>query len=129
MNEKLKGHFKKYQHVYILAGVILVSVGAGVLIGRSINARKMIKIIGDGAVSLIDSQIDTAMISPTVNIHLERRGHPGYLVQCLETGEVFASQNRAADVFGFARTQMSNHLNARTPDIKGLHFQRLGHIQ
>ena len=129
MNEKLKGHFKKHYRIYVLAGTILISVSVGILVGKNVNTRKMIKIIGDGAVSLIDSQIDTAMISPTVNIHLERRGHPGYLVQCLETGEVFASQNRAADVFGLSASRISDHLNGRTSDLGGLHFQRLGEAQ
>lgn len=129
MNEKLKCHFQKYQDVYILAGVILVSVGAGILIGRSINARKMIKVVGDAATNMIDSRIETVLINPTVNVHLERRGHPGYLVQCLETGEVFASQNRAANVFGLSPARISDHLNGRTPDLGGFHFQRLGEAQ
>lgn len=54
-------------------------------------------------------------------INLIRRGHPGNVVEHLESGEQFASQARAAEVFGVSASRMSKHLRGLIEDIDGEH--------
>ena len=60
-----------------------------------------------------------------VNFGLERRVHPGWITQCVETGERFASQNRAAEVFGGTASRMSEHLRGARENFNGYHFIRV----
>jgi len=63
---------------------------------------------------------------PTVIVNLrDGRGHPGYLVRCLETGITFATQADAAKSVGASPQNMSSHLNGRFSDVYGLHFKRI----
>ena len=42
-----------------------------------------------------------------------------------EGGEVFSSQNKAADALGIGSKDISCQLNGIKPDINGLHFERI----
>jgi hypothetical protein len=67
--------------------------------------------------------------SPTTNVvtaTLTRRGHPGYIIKCCETGEMFASQNRAAEANAITAAMLSAHLNGKYPHAGGRHFERIG---
>ena len=82
------------------------------------------------------SATDTKVISKVGGIHykstniiqttLERRGHPGNIVRCIETGEVFASQNRAADALKISPTALGRHLKGLRNQVGGLTFETLG---
>ena len=58
-------------------------------------------------------------------IEREGRGHPGYLVRCLETGRVFPSQDAAARSIGAYPSILSSHLQGKHSDVFGLHFERI----
>jgi predicted XRE-type DNA-binding protein len=47
------------------------------------------------------------------------------ITQCVETGERFASQNRAAEVFGGTASRMSEHLRGARENFNGYHFIRV----
>lgn len=113
--EKVKDHFRENRKVYFALGVG-IGIGAITVIltkkyQPAIDAYKSIVVVGDKNV---------------VITKLERRGHPGYLVQCIETGEVFASQERASEVLGIDSGALSRHLNGARDSVKDLHFRRLG---
>ena len=114
--QKVKDHFKKHKGVYI-AGTAGVAVGATAAI---VLTRSNIQIVDSCKVTLLQWK------SPTVNtVQLVSRTNASKAVQCLETGEVFASQNRAADLLGISKSALSKHLNGLRPHASGLHFQRL----
>ena len=54
-----------------------------------------------------------------------RQGPPSWVVRCIETGEVFSSQNKAAEVLGISKQDLSKHLNKTMDTADGLHFERI----
>jgi len=119
--DKVKQHFKRNSKLYLGIGI-----GVGVtLIGGAIFAKTP---SGQAAIK----NVVAMNWKPTVNNTLvyteglERRGHPGYIVKCIETGEVFASQQRASDLLNLNPSDLSKHLNGESNHVKGLTFERLG---
>ena len=114
VGQKVKGHFKKHKVKYIVGGTCAV---VGVYLGNKgiIN----VQLVNTGEVTQVQN------IDKSINV-LTRRGHAGNMVRCLETGEVFASQNRACDLLGLNRSDLSNHLNGVKDEVKGLHFEKIG---
>ena len=118
VGQKVKGHFKKHKVKYIVGGTCaVVGVGVGLYLGNKgiIN----VQLVNTGEVTQVQN------IDKSINV-LTRRGHAGNMVRCLETGEVFASQNRACDLLGLNRSDLSNHLNGLKDEVKGLHFEKIG---
>jgi hypothetical protein len=76
------------------------------------------------------SQVQVMLFSKDSNniivTDLSRRGHPGNLVLCNETGEVFASQNRAAQAMGINASELSKNIRGLVSDAGGFTFTKLG---
>jgi len=103
--EKIKGHFRKNKDRYLFFGlgaVVVLAFRRPVSIAPVFNN------------------------SNTVITELSRRGHPGFILKCNETGEVFASIARAADVMGLNRPNVVSHLKGRVPHVGGYTFEMLG---
>ena len=67
--------------------------------------------------------------SPVVNNAIQtlvKRGHAGNVVVCNETGEIFASQNRAAQMLGLDPKRLSEHVRGKLENVKGYTFTLLG---
>lgn len=139
----VKNHFKNHKSEYIIGSIAVVSTAAvgyaGYRSGYQLGHTRGL-ILGtppalqasDDAVLVAPSNLIVAgrdIIEPTINIvtvvHRDGRGHPGYIVQCLETGEIFLSQGDAANAAGVSPTTMGKHLNGHTDHIYGQHFVRL----
>lgn len=118
--DKVKAHLKENRKVYIAAGVgIAVGVVATVVV---------LKVKGSGNATTVVRQINYKS-NPVTNIvttNLARRGHPGNLIMCNETGEVFASQQRAADLLGLSAGNLSQHLKGNHEHVGGFTFTYLG---
>lgn len=114
--EKVKLHLRENKKYYFIGAGCFVAGATTVLVFRRAD-------IVTKNVSLLSYK---PVQSNTVIVSLARRGHPGNLVRCVETGEVFASQNRAAQALGLGAGNLANHLNAKLPHVKGLHFERMG---
>ena len=115
VGQKVKGHFKKHKVKYIIGGACLT---AGVVIGVVVSDSDSIKIGNNGIA--IGSKIITT------DVNLTRRGHAGDVIRCLETGETFASQKRAAKVYGVNQGDISKHLKGKKDNVKGLTFEKVG---
>jgi hypothetical protein len=122
--ESVKEHFRKYRIAYISGGVVTFA-GITWVIMRGRHA---------GVLSVPDG-LETVTVRPlsffskqsvVTVIEREGRGHPGYLVQCKETGDIFLSQAEAARNAGTSAANMSSHLTGKFPDIYGLHYERIG---
>ena len=57
------------------------------------------------------------------------RGHPGYIVRCIEDNLGFESQNDAARAYNVHPTTMSDHLNGRADNVAGKHFERVNLVE
>jgi hypothetical protein len=110
--EKVKTHVKDHKELYIGIGIgVAVTTVIAVVACNKVNVSQVV--IGN-------------------NNHLEqttlliRRGHPGFVIKCNETGEVFASQKRAAEAMDLSVTTLARHLKGASPHVKGFTFQNLG---
>lgn len=111
----IKTHLRENKKVYIVGGsALLIGFTGGALYAA-------------GGIQIIDSFNFLKWASPHTSFTvLIRRGHPGNIVKCIETGELFGSQNHAAAANGMSRSMLSQHLNGKTEAAKGLHFEKLG---
>jgi hypothetical protein len=57
------------------------------------------------------------------NMVINALGDPGNIIQCVETGTVYASQNQAARELGVAAARISEHLHGKLPHVNGQHFE------
>jgi hypothetical protein len=117
--DKIKTHFQENKKVYValLAGVVVGAIAVIVVV------REL------GQIAIIDSY-KIQILSPTTNNimqnMMERRGHPGFVVRCVETGEKFSSQNHAASEMNLSGPNLSQHLNGMRNQVGGFTFERLG---
>ena len=117
VGQKVKGHFKKHKVKYIVGGTCaVVGVGVGVYLGNKgiIN----VQLVNTGEVTQVQN------IDKSINI-LTRRGHAGNIIRCVETGDVFASQNRAAELLGLNKFEVSKHIRGLQDNVEGLHFEKI----
>ncbi len=120
MNEKLeaiKAHIVANKNVYIAAAIGVVVGGTAVLIfvkyRRGVPEIVMHRILSPG-----DNNIMKVFINPL--------GDPGNVVQCVETGTVYASQGQAARELGVNAARISEYFAGKIPNIKGMHLIFLG---
>ena len=127
MNEKVKAHWEKYKQTYITIGVgIAASVVVGVVV-YALTKRNNPDINVDMNVGDNNHDPQQMVNLGTLNytIKANRQGPPSWVVRCVETGEVFSSQNKAADSLGIGSKDISCQLNGIKPDVNGLHFERV----
>ena len=104
--QDVKKHLSENKKFYL-------GVGVGIVVGVVITP-KVVQVIYK---------------SPGSTQTVVRRMHPGNVIMCEQTGEIFASQNRAAEVFNVSRQNMAAHLHGKLPDVNGLTFKKLGEAQ
>lgn len=127
MNEKLKAHWEKYKQTYIMVGVsiavsIVVGVGVYVLTKPKTPNINVDMNVGDNN---HDPQQMVNLGTLNYTIEANRQGPPSWVVRCLETGEVFSSQNKAAEALGVSKQDISLSLNGIKDNAGGLHFERI----
>lgn len=119
---------KKFWHDHKEAIVVgACTFGLGILVGivSYSDDENSIESEGDNCNILQVNGHDNVI---NYNELLSRRGHPGNAVKCEETGEIFASQNRAAEANNISPTTLRRNLIGEIPDAKGLHFTKLGEM-
>lgn len=122
--EKIKTHFQENKAVYVaaIAGVIVGGAGVYILktnLAIAVDSSQQIK-------GFAWKPEMTYTNNSTVINTLVRRGHPGNVIRCIETGETFASQNRTASANGIDAGSLSKHLRGLLPNVNGLTFEELG---
>lgn len=127
--ENIKEHVKKHKVKYACGATAVVSVGFTCLIMRG---RYEVARGGTYGPETIDTSVTMrplAFLSQQHNtvevIARDGRGHPGYIVHCLDTDQFFSSQRMAALYHGISETILSKHLNGKLPDAEGIQFERL----
>ena len=121
--ERFKDHFERNKQLYLGLGIGLAvgaGVGAGVMAYKTMSLNAHVRMIAP--VSWKPHLENNQVIIQT----LERRGHPGTVVRCNETGESFASIRRASDVLNVSRTGIADHLKGDRNQVGGYTFTKLG---
>lgn len=136
---KIAEHFKRHKVIYVgvgcfVAGATLAYFTRPIMREFIINSLSSEKAHINGHTSGEKAHINGHTVlnffgdnnTGIVNVK-ERagRGHPGYMIEHKETGLVYESQKKAARALSLNQTQISDHLNGRTPDVHGHHFERL----
>lgn len=122
--DKVKKHLSDHRSLYIGIGI---GVGLGVVSTLVFAGRQSPEVVVETKnTALVNYKSPVTNVITTV---LERRGHPGNMLRCNETGELFASQNRAADLMGINKRDLSQHLHGVTDSVRGYTFTNLGEAQ
>jgi len=123
--EKGKDHFRKYKVVYSCAATGVVVAGITALIMKGRHAR--MQSVPDGLARVTMRPFLFCSNGNNIVSTVERngRGHPGYIVQSLETGARFPTQAETARAFNVSPSLLSSHLNGRFDNVNGLHFERV----
>lgn len=112
--DKVKKHLSDNKAIYISAGI---GLGVGIITTALLLPRVNVSQVAIGK--------DITQLQIT-EVHLARRGHPGNVIKCNETGELFASQGRAATLLGLSKSNISKHLNGLQPNVDGMTFTKVG---
>lgn len=131
--EKIVSHFREHKQMHIGVGV---GLGVATLAGITylIVRDRYEALVPDGAYGskTADTSITMRPLSifssqnNIVNVEARNgRGHPGYIVRCLETGDYFTSQREAAAALNVSETILSKHLSGKIQDAEGFHLERL----
>lgn len=104
---------------------LIIGLGVGLAVGAigTYFLKPNVKASIDNAQILSWKPINNS-VNEIITV-LARRGHPGWIIRCKETGEVFASQNRAAEVMGISKGVLSGHLNGKLDNAAGYTFERI----
>lgn len=115
---KIKEHFGKHKTSYVVGGAALVTgVGVGVIIANRTSAvYSKNQIVG--VVNWKPKQ--------TIEVFIEALGDPGNIIQDLDTGIIYASQNQAARALGVPPARFSEYFAGKISHIKGHNFEKLG---
>lgn len=135
---KITDHIEQHKVVYISAGVVVLA-GFTCLIMRDKDVTQRIKrgipVLAHRGIPVVDESVSntprqTAVFGKTVMnnvsyISANRQGPPSWVVRCIETGEVFTSQAKAALDLGIPANELSRHLNGAMENVRGLTFERI----
>ena len=133
--EQEDGYFKRHKKAYLWGGgMSLAVITCLIMRGRIASIQEVLGGSDEITVrplTFLSKEVSTTtMIDQSkhvVNV-LERegRGHPGYIVRCVETGLLYLSQKSAAEELNIPAWLMSDHLNGKLPDAHGWHLERVG---
>lgn len=116
--EKFKQHFVDHKQTYI-------GVGIGVLIGGA----TVYLVSNKGQVNLINSgnwfNWKSNFEATVHQINIPAPGNHGNVIQCLETGHIYPSQNAAARELNIPQGNISKQLNGYMDTANGLTFQKI----
>jgi hypothetical protein len=123
--EKVKKHVQKHKKEYIAAigGAAVATITCAIVRdivsqpighGASVTAKRGISVLGKKVV-----------MHNVSYIYANRQGPPSWVVRCIETGEIFSSQNSAALTMELAPQEISKHLCGLMDHVRGYHFERI----
>ena len=127
LKEDILSHIKRHKVAYAFGAGVVVA-GVVFYFTRDVyGPQSQPQILKDSVFSNFSpfSKV-TYLNKNTVITSLERRGHPGKIIRCNETGEVFSSIQRGADVMEINRGNLTSHLHGRLPHAGGYTFEVLG---
>lgn len=133
---KIKTHLRKHKTFYACGATGAVVAGISFLVMRDRNSHcisRGITVTAQRGTSVLEESnaIQNVIVGNdnTLNavsfISANRQGPPSWVVRCKETGEIFTSQNAAANVMELPKSEISKHLNGVMDGVRGYHFERI----
>jgi hypothetical protein len=138
--EKIKTHVAEHKEAYIvgalgIGGMVVSAVFTTTIMrGRYSNA---LGVLEPGALGVSGEQVKV-QTHPLIfslfmkdsgnaitTIETGRRGHPGFVTEIIETGEIFPSHNATAKHLGVYPSLISDNIKGKNPDVDGLHFRHI----
>lgn len=116
MNERIedvKKHIKKNKKVYIAAGIGVVVGGAGVFLATQGGPKNVVQ------------QLNFWSPSNITQIIIPNNGNSGNVLQDLENGVIYPSQNAAVRALNLDKANLSRHLNGKNEHVNGHVFKKL----
>lgn len=104
-------HVKKHKEAYIVGTLGVVGIVLTVVIMKNYGSIKTINVMDNSGAVLIQPKIE--------NAHFYSPGNSGNVIQDLTTGAIYPSQEAAANALGVSRSQISQHVNGKLPDLRG----------
>lgn len=125
IKDRIQDHLLLYSvgGVLIVAGITMVIVRGryeALATGGAYGSKTIDTSITMRPLSFLASQINLVNV-----VARDGRGHPGYLVHCLNTDTYFTSQREAAERFNISPTILSKHLSGKLDNVKGMFFERV----
>ena len=124
MTDEIKSHFEKYKAVYISGGILTI-VGITCLVTKSASGPHVDREISQVAKNGIAVNAKNVVMRNVSVIAANRQGPPSWVIRCVETGDIFASQGAAADAMNISRTAISQQLNGLREHAQDFHFERI----
>jgi hypothetical protein len=132
--ERVRNHIKEHKIEYACAATFVITAVGVAGITALIMRGRYEALAPGGAYGL--KTIDTSVTMRPLSIfsdqnnivtviHRDGRGHPGYIIRNIETGELFVSQREAAEAFGISENILSKHLAGKIDNAEGHLFERL----
>lgn len=140
MNKKLtrvKTHFTNHKQLYVgvvigagvavLAGITYVIVRYNSQLDQRVNHVLPRRVIHVPDVKAENSQVvnNYGSMGNVSYISSNRQGPPSWVIRCVETGDLYTSQNEAANEMDLSGSELSRHLNGVIDHVKGYTFERI----
>lgn len=126
---KAKKHLSDHKDAYLVLGTAAVVAGFTVVIMR--RNYSVVPRVTDADMQSVSARTFSFSFfmkdsgNAVTTVHTGARGHPGFVIRCLETGQLFPSQNSAAKAFDGWASVLSGHLSGKLSDFQGFHFERV----
>lgn len=128
MIDSIKVHVGRHKVAYSFGtGAAIAGITCIIMRGRTIGVAFSIP---NGSETITNRPLNFLFFSKQTQkivnvIEREGRGHPGYITECVETGERWVTQSIAAKDVGTIPIYMSKHVRGLIPDIYGKHYRRI----
>jgi hypothetical protein len=124
--EKAKRFIKRNWKPFVVG----VGVGVGIAgityaITRGVASQPISVSIGDAASDSIGIAGKSVVMSNVSFISANRQGPPGWVVRCIETGDIFRSQRAAEIAMDLTIHNVSKQINGIIDHANGFHFERI----
>jgi hypothetical protein len=120
--DRIKDHFDQYKTVYISVGVIALSIGVGIAIGKKIDVADT----GQELIVKAKSISDSPIINNSTITQNNFQGHLSKIVRCIETGEIWDSITSAAEDLGVSRQNLVKAIHGERQIAENMHFEIIG---
>lgn len=116
--ETVKNHVRENKKAYIIGGS---AAAAGIAAGLILGYRGQISIANPAV-------INYKPVANTVQVQMTRPGPKAFVVQCVETQEVWPSIRQAAKDLGIDRGALAKHLAGEYASAAGKTFTKVAEI-
>jgi hypothetical protein len=121
----IKEHIKNHKEAYIIGA--LSFAGITTLIMRGVAKQHIgtgISVTAGRSNNIVVAA-DRSVVHNVSYILSRRKGSPSWVVRCIETGEIFSSQRKAAFSMGIHENELSQHLRGLKAKAGSNTFERI----